>query len=264
MDLKLRGKKALVTGSTAGIGFAIASGLAAEGAAVIVNGRTQRRVDDAVAQLRQAHPDAGLSGVAADVGTAEGCARIVREVKEPDILVNNAGVFEPKPFLQISDADWSRFFDVNVMSGVRLTRAYLPYMLGRRWGRVVFISSESGLNIPAEMIHYGTTKTAQIAVARGIAESIPASGVTVNAVLPGPTKSEGVARFVDDLARQGGKSAADVEKEFFAHMRPSSLLKRFATTDEVAALVVYLCGEPASATTGAALRVDGGVVRAIA
>jgi NAD(P)-dependent dehydrogenase (short-subunit alcohol dehydrogenase family) len=173
-------------------------------------------------------------------------------------------VFEPKPFLKIPDADWSRFFEMNVMSGVRLTRAYLPYMLGRKWGRVVFISSESGLHIPAEMIHYGTTKTAQIAVARGIAESIPGSGVTVNAVLPGPTKSEGVGKFVDELAAQGQTSSAAVEKDFFEHMRPSSLLKRFATTEEVAALVVYLCGEPSSATTGAALRVDGGVVRAIA
>ena len=264
MDLKLKGKRALVTGSTAGIGYAIAAGLAAEGTSVIVNGRTTQRVDEAVARLRAAYPEASVVGFAADVGTAAGVDVLRRAADSIDILVNNTGIFEPKPFLEIPDADWTRFFEINVMSGVRLTRAYLPGMLERKWGRVIFISSESGLQIPAEMIHYGVTKTAQLAVARGIAESIPASGVTVNTVLPGPTRSEGVSEFVDSLGRDQGKTAAQVEQEFFQTMRPSSLLKRFTTSEEVAALVVYLCGEPASATTGAALRVDGGVVRAIA
>lgn len=264
MDLKLKGKRALVTGSTAGIGYAIAAGLAAEGTSVIVNGRTAQRVDEAVARLRAAYPEASVVGIAADVGTAAGVETLRRAADSIDVLVNNTGIFEPKPFLEIPDADWTRFFEINVMSGVRLTRAYLPGMLARKWGRVIFISSESGLQIPAEMIHYGVTKTAQLAVARGIAESIPASGVTVNTVLPGPTRSEGVSEFVDSLGRDQGKTAAQVEQEFFQTMRPSSLLKRFTTSEEVAALVVYLCGEPASATTGAALRVDGGVVRAIA
>ncbi|MFO0580450.1 MAG: SDR family oxidoreductase [Polyangia bacterium] len=264
MDLKLKGKTALVTGSTAGIGYAIAAGLCAEGAAVIVNGRSQQRVNEAVARLGASHPGVNVAGVAADVGSAAGIESLCREVGAIDILVNNAGIFEPKPFLEIPDADWLRFFEVNVMSGVRLTRAYLPGMLERKWGRVLFISSESGLQIPAEMIHYGMTKTAQLAVARGIAESIPASGVTVNTVLPGPTSSEGVSDFVGSLARDRGATPEQIEKEFFQTMRPSSLIKRFATPEEVAALVVYLCGEPASATTGAALRVDGGVTRAIA
>jgi NAD(P)-dependent dehydrogenase (short-subunit alcohol dehydrogenase family) len=263
VDLKINGKRAVVSGSTAGIGLAIAAGLAAEGAAVVVNGRTDARVNAAVNNLRGRFPGADVSGLAADLGTAAGAAALTKAVPNADILVNNLGIFEPKPFEAISDADWMRFFEVNVLSGVRLSRFYVPGMVERKWGRVLFISSESALQIPAEMIHYGMTKTAQLSVARGLAESVAGTGVTVNAVLPGPTKSEGVTQFVDHLARAEKMTPADVEAKFFATMRPSSLIKRFAAPEEIAALAVYLCGEPASATTGAALRVDGGVVRAI-
>jgi NAD(P)-dependent dehydrogenase (short-subunit alcohol dehydrogenase family) len=259
MDLQLKGKTALVSGSTAGIGLAIARGLAQEGAKVVINGRTQKRVDDAV---RQCPGD--VMGVAADLGTSQGADQMLAAVPHVDILVNNLGIFEPKAFSDITDDDWRRFFEVNVMSGVRLSRAYLPSMLKKNWGRILFVSSESGLQIPAEMIHYGMTKTAQLAVARGLAESVGGTGVTVNSVLPGPTMSEGVTGFVEGLAKRSNSTAQQVEKEFFQTMRPSSILKRFATTEEVAAMVVYLCGVPASATTGAALRVDGGVVRSIA
>ncbi len=263
MDLQLTNKKALVTGSTAGIGFAIASLLAQEGAAVVVNGRSQRKVEEAVQRIRLANKDAQVTGVAADLGTNEGVDRLTRSVPAVDVLVNNLGIFEPKPFPEITDEDWRRFFEVNVLSGVRLSRFYLPQMLRKNWGRVVFISSESGVNIPAEMIHYGVTKTAQIALARGLAETTAGTNVTVNSVLPGPTRSEGVEQFVADLAKTQGTDAATVEKEFFRTARPSSLLKRFATAEEVAALVVYVCSPRASATNGAALRVDGGVVRSI-
>src|ERR1022692_410195 len=260
MNLKLEDKTALVTGSTAGIGFAIALGLAREGAWVIVNGRMQARVDAALASIRREVPQAKAEGVALDLGTAAGCEALVRRVPSVDILVNNLGIFEPKPFEQIPDADWQRLFDVNVMSGVRLSRAYLPGMKQRNWGRIVFISSESGIQIPAEMIHYGMTKTAELAVSRGLAETCAGTGVTVNAVLPGATRSDGVDEFVKQLS--GGKPFAEFEKEFFKTVRPSSLLQRFATTEEVANLVVYVCSPLASATNGAALRVDGGVVRA--
>ncbi|MHB1557086.1 MAG: SDR family NAD(P)-dependent oxidoreductase [Isosphaeraceae bacterium] len=265
MDLQLRGKKALVTGSTAGIGLAAAIGLYQEGASVVVNGRTTERVDQAVGRIRGTGGDLGgsVSGIAADLATAEGVAQLVQQLPEVDILVNNLGIFEPKPFEEIPDEDWLRFFETNVLSGVRLTRHYLPAMRRKDWGRVVFISSESGLQIPAEMIHYGMTKTAQIAVARGIAETVAGTGITVNAVLPGPTESEGVDQFVADLARQQGVERSVVEAEFFRTARPSSLLKRFATVEEVANMIVYLCSPRASATNGAALRVDGGVVRAI-
>jgi NAD(P)-dependent dehydrogenase (short-subunit alcohol dehydrogenase family) len=264
MDLKITGKRAIVSGSTAGIGFAIAKTLAAEGAVVTVNGRTQARVDAALAEIRKALPKAQVGGVAADLGTEAGAATLVKAVPEADILVNNLGIFAAQPFAEITDATWRHFFEVNVLSGVRLSRAYLPGMLRAKWGRIVFISSESGLQIPAEMVHYGMTKTAQLEVSRGLAESVAGSGVTVNSVLPGPTNSEGVGGFIAELARAQGKTEAQIEEEFFKHMRPSSLIKRFATTDEVAAMVAYVCGVPASATNGAALRVDGGVVRSIA
>lgn len=261
MDLQLAGKLALVSGSTAGIGFAIASALAREGARVIVNGRTEERVQSAIDRIRSAHSTALLEPLAADLSGAVGADEAVRRFPEVDVLVNNLGIFEPKPFAEISDAEWVRFFEVNVMSGVRLSRAYLPRMKERNWGRIVFISSESGIQIPAEMIHYGVTKTAQIAVARGIAETCAGTGVTCNAILPGPTASEGVSDFVGSLAEQGGQTREQVEKEFFEKARPSSLLKRFATPDEVAALVAFVCSPLSSATNGAALRVDGGVVR---
>jgi NAD(P)-dependent dehydrogenase (short-subunit alcohol dehydrogenase family) len=263
MDLGLKGKRAVVTGSTAGIGLAAARALAEEGALVTVNGRTVERVQAAVRTLEREVPGARVAGVAADLGRAEGCAALARQVPDVDILVNNVGIFEPKPFEEILDEDWFRFFETNVMSGVRLTRHYLPGMRERDWGRIVFVSSESALQIPVEMIHYGMTKTAQIAIARGVAESLVGTRVTVNSVLPGPTRSEGVGEFITRLAESKGTDAASAEREFFATARPSSILHRFASPDEVAAMIVYVCSTKASATTGAALRVDGGVVRAI-
>jgi NAD(P)-dependent dehydrogenase (short-subunit alcohol dehydrogenase family) len=263
MELGLAGRRALVTGSTAGIGLATARGLAAEGAQVTVNGRTQARVDSAVTSIGKDLPNARVSGIAADLSTAAGCDAVIHAVPEVDILVNNMGIFEPVPFEQIGDADWMRFFETNVLSGVRLSRHYVGGMRQRNWGRIVFVSSESGLQIPTEMIHYGVTKTAQIAVARGLAETLAGTGVTVNSVLPGPTVSEGVGGFLEELAAARGVDQATVEREFFTTARPTSILQRFATPDEVAAMIVYVASERASATTGAALRVDGGVVRAI-
>jgi len=264
MDLGLESRRALVTGSTAGIGLATARALALEGARVTVNGRTQARVDEAVASIRSARPDADVDGVALDLATAEGCRALTQRIPAVDILVNNLGIFEPKAFEDIPDQDWLRFFETNVLSGIRLARHYVAGMRERNWGRIVFVSSESGLQIPTEMIHYGMTKTAQLAVSRGLAETLAGTGVTVNSVLPGPTASEGVGGFVADLARTRGVDAATVEREFFATARPSSVLQRFATPDEVAAMIAYVCSAQASATTGAALRVDGGVVRSIA
>jgi len=263
MDLRLKGKRALVTGSTQGIGFAIALGLAREGAEVVVNGRTDAKVGEAIKRIA-GETSVPVTGIAADVGNVAEVGRLIKQLGLVDILINNTGIYEPKPFLDIPDTDWLRFFEVNVMSGVRLSRALLPHMLKQNWGRIVFISSESGLNIPAEMVHYGMTKTAQLAISRGIAESIPGSGVTVNAVLPGPTRTEGVVRFLDRMAKDRSLSVKEMEAEVIKTHRPSSLVKRMAEPEEVANLVVYLCGEGASATTGAALRVDGGVVRSIA
>jgi NAD(P)-dependent dehydrogenase (short-subunit alcohol dehydrogenase family) len=261
MDLQLKGKKVLVTGSTAGIGFAAARAFAMESASVVINGRKQDRVDSAIAQIRKSQPGAELTGIAADVSNAAGCAKLIQTVPEVDVLVNNMGIFEPKPFEKIPDEDWLRFFEANVMSGVRLSRHYLPSMRRRNWGRILFVSSESGVQIPVEMIHYGMTKTAQIAIARGLAESVVGTGITVNSILPGPTRSEGVETFVAQMG--GGGDSAVFEAEFFKSVRPSSLLKRFATVEEVASTIVYLCSPLASATTGAAVRADGGVVRAI-
>jgi NAD(P)-dependent dehydrogenase (short-subunit alcohol dehydrogenase family) len=257
MNLQLDGKTALVTGSTAGIGLAIATALAAEGALVIVNGRTEDRVDAAVKR------GGARYGVAADLGTEAGARTVTSRFPEVDILVNNLGIFEPKPFEQISDDDWRRFFEVNVLSGVRLSRHYLGPMKQKGWGRIVFISSESGIQTPVEMIHYGMTKTAQLAISRGLAETTTGTAVTVNAVLPGPTASEGVTGFVDSLARDRAVDRAAIEREFFTRARPTSLIQRFATPEEVAALVAFICSPLASAINGAALRVDGGVVRSI-
>jgi len=259
MDLQLTNKLALVSGSSKGIGLAIATGLAREGAKVIVNGRTDKSVSDALAKIRRTVPKAKLESFAGDLSDAAAAKKLAKQFPNVEILVNNLGIFEPKPFEEIPDDDWRRFFEVNVLSGVRLSRAYLPGMKKKNWGRIIFISSESGIQIPAEMIHYGMTKTAQLAVSRGLAESCAGTGVTVNAVLPGPTRSDGVDEFVKQLS--GGKPFAEFEQEFFKSVRPSSLIKRFATTEEVANLVVYICSPLSSATNGAALRVDGGVVR---
>ena len=260
MDLELAGKLALVSGSTAGIGYSIAEALVREGARVIVNGRSKAGVDTALAGLRKStNKDAiGFAGDLSDAAVAEA---LVRAHPGIEILVNNLGIFEPKPFEEIPDADWRRFFDVNVLSGARLARLVLPAMRRANWGRIIFISSESGVQIPAEMVHYGMTKAAQIAVARGLAESVAGTGITVNSVLPGPTKSRGVGDFVDALAKEQGKSGAEFEKDFFAHVRPTSLLKRFSTPEEVASMVAYVASPLSSATTGAALRVDGGTVK---
>jgi NAD(P)-dependent dehydrogenase (short-subunit alcohol dehydrogenase family) len=264
MHIDLSGRTAIVTGSTAGIGLAIASGLAGTGAQVVVTGRTQARVDEAIASIKSAVPKARLTGVASDLGSAEGARQLIAQVPDTDILINNLGIFEPKPFFEIPDDDWMRFFEVNVLSGVRLSRHYAQGMARRGWGRIQFVSSESSLQIPAEMIHYGTTKTAQLAVSRGLAEALAGTGVTVNAILPGPTRSEGVGDFFAKIAKDQGISQDQVERDFIQTHRPSSLLKRLATVEEVANLSVYLASEQASATNGAAMRVDGGVVRSIA
>jgi NAD(P)-dependent dehydrogenase (short-subunit alcohol dehydrogenase family) len=263
MNIQLEGKTAIVSGSTAGIGFAIAKGLAESGATVIVNGRTEERVQQAIKQIQTGVPKAKLHGVAADLGTEKGAAQLFQRVADADIVVNNLGIFEPKPFFEIPDDDWDRFFRVNVLSGVRIARQYTPGMVKRGWGRVIFISSESAVQIPTEMIHYGMTKTAQLAVSRGLAETVAGSGVTVNTVLAGPTRSEGVEKFLEQAMQQSGKSSDQVEADFIRSMRPTSLIKRFASPEEVANMVVYVASEQASATSGAALRVDGGVVRSI-
>lgn len=264
MQIHLGNRCAIVTGSTAGIGLAIASGLAAAGAHVTLTGRTQARVAEAIATIAKQVPGAKLTGVVGDLGTREGTQHLIAEVPEADILVNNLGIFEPKAFFDIPDEDWLRFFEVNVMSGIRLSRHYAQGMAKRGWGRIQFISSESALQIPAEMVQYGTTKTAQLAVSRGLAETMAGTGVTVNAVLPGPTRSEGVGGFFGKIAAEQGVSQEMVERDFIATHRPTSLIKRLATVEEVANLCVYLASEQASATTGAAMRVDGGVVRSIA
>ena len=261
MNIDLSGKTALVTGSTSGIGHAIAKGFAEAGADVLVNGRTQSRVDEAVAKLSSV----GMArGIAADVSTAEGCKALLAAVPDVDILVNNTGIFEPKDFFEIPDEDWNRFFNVNVMSGIRLSRGYMPGMLKRDWGRIVFIASESALMIPKEMIHYGMTKTAQLAISRGLAELTRGTAVTVNSVLPGPTMSEGVETFVKDLAKQNGQSVETAAANFIKEHRPTSLIQRFASVDEIANMVVYVASKQASATNGAALRAEGGLVPTIA
>lgn len=263
MDLGLKGKVAVVSGSTAGIGLAIATTLAREGARIVLNGRTEKRVSAAAERIRLELRGAEVQEVAADLGTAKGIEDFVEQVPYADVLVNSLGIFEPKPFLEIPDEDWMRFYEVNVMSGVRLTRRYLPEMLRKNWGRVIFISSESGQQTPVEMVHYGMTKTAQIAVARGVAESVAGTGVTANSILAGPTASEGVGDFVQSMAMQQGISKEQVEKQFFEKVRPSSLLKRFETTEEVAAVVAFVASTQATSINGAAIRAEGGVIRSI-
>ena len=263
MNLKLENKAALVTGSTAGIGFAIAKALAAEGARVIVNGRTEARVAEAIASLRADIPPARLESLALDLSKAEAAMETTKRYPDVDVLVNNLGVYQPKPFEQITDPEWSAIIQTNFLSGIRLSRHYMPRMKTAGWGRIIFISSESAVNIPVEMIHYGVTKTMQVALARGLAETTAGTGVTVNSVLAGPTRSEGVEKFVTDMAKSKSATTAEVEREFFHTVRPSSLLQRFATTDEVAALVAFVASPLSSATNGAALRVEGGVVRSI-
>lgn len=260
MDLQLVGKTALVSGSTAGIGYAIASTLAKEGAQVIINGRSQNNVDKAIASIKS-ETGAEVKGFAGDLSQGSTAESLFKAFPQVDILVNNLGIFEPKAFEDIPDDDWMRFFDINVLSGVRLSRHYLSGMKQANWGRVIFISSESAVQIPAEMIHYGMTKTAQIAIARGLAEAVAGTGITVNSVLPGPTNSRGVGDFVEALAQEEGKSFEEFERDFFEKVRPTSLIKRFAEPQEVASLVAYIASPLASATTGAALRVDGGVIK---
>jgi NAD(P)-dependent dehydrogenase (short-subunit alcohol dehydrogenase family) len=263
LNLQLENKLALVSGSTAGIGLAIAKALAAEGARVIVNGRSEARVKEAIASIRASVPSAKLEGLALDLSEADAAAQTTKRHPDLDILVNNLGVYEVKDFEQITDAEWLTIIETNFLSGVRLSRHYLPRMKATGWGRIIFISSESAVNIPIEMIHYGVTKTMQVALARGLAETTAGTGVTVNSVLAGPTRSEGVEKFIADLAKAKHSAPAAVEKEFFTTARPTSLLKRFATPDEVAALVAFVASPLSSATNGAALRADGGVVRSI-
>jgi NAD(P)-dependent dehydrogenase (short-subunit alcohol dehydrogenase family) len=263
VNLQLKGKKALVTGSTAGIGFAIACVLAHEGASVVITGRTQDRVDNAMRRIQQDIGDAKVSGIAADLATARGSAKCIEALPAVDVLVNNLGVYEPKPFEKITDDDWHSIIETNFMSGVRLSRHYLPGMKTVNWGRIIFISSESAVNIPVEMIHYGVTKTMQVALARGLAETTSGTGITVNSILAGPTRSEGVEQFIADVARTKGIGPDEIEKDFFRSVRPSSLLQRFATIEEVAALVAFVASPLSSATNGAALRAEGGVLRSI-
>jgi NAD(P)-dependent dehydrogenase (short-subunit alcohol dehydrogenase family) len=264
MHIDLHGRKAIVTGSTAGIGRAIAEGLARAGAAVVINGRTAERVSTALADMRRLLPEADISGVVADLATPAGAALLATQAPDADILVNNVGTGRPKSFFDIEDDEWIDLFQLNVMSGVRASRHYMPGMVARGWGRIVFISSESSLAIPKDMIDYATTKTAQLAISRGLAEVALGTGVTVNAVLPGPTNSEILSNWMKASAQEQGISQAEAEQQFLSTMRPTTLIKRFATTDEVASMVVYVCSEQAAATTGSALRVDGGVLRSIA
>ena len=264
MDLGLANKHALVTGSTAGIGYAIAKGLAAEGASVVLTGRGQAGVDEALRRLEQAVPEAKATGIAADCATAEGARIVFDKVPQIDILVNNLGIYGRKPAFEIDDGEWQRFFEVNVMSGVRFTRHYAPGMAGRGWGRIVFVSSESALNIPKEMIHYGMTKTAQLTIARGLAEQTRGTGVTVNTVLPGPTRSEGIVDFIRSVVSNPDAPEAEREKAFFEELRPLSLIRRLIEADEIGSMVTYLASPLAAVTNGAAIRAEGGIVPTIA
>lgn len=263
MDLQLNGKIAFVSGSTSGIGFAIAKRLLIEGATVVINGRTQASVDEAVKQLKALVPEAAVSGIFADFSKVDEVNKLIETLPEVDILINNAGIFEPKPFTDIPDEDWFRFFDVNVMSGIRLSRYYFPKMVVKNWGRIIFISSESSIMVPAEMIHYGMTKSAQLSISSGLAQLTKGTKVTINSVLPGPTRSKGVNGFLEDLSKAGNISVDEVEEKFFEDMRPGSLLQRFISVDEIANTVVYVASPLSAATNGAAIRADGGLVKSI-
>jgi NAD(P)-dependent dehydrogenase (short-subunit alcohol dehydrogenase family) len=260
MKIQLNNKRALVTASTGGIGFAIAQGLAEAGAEVVINGRSEGSVNDAISKLLSAVPGAIIKGVAADLGSVDGVETLLQGAGNIDVLVNNAGIYGTRDFFETEDDVWDSYWQTNVMSGVRLSRALLPSMVEKNWGRVVFVASESARNIPADMIHYGVSKTAQLALARGLAKRVAGSGVTVNSVLPGPTLSDGVASMMQSEVERTGKSLEEVAKAFITQHRPSSIIQRAATVQEVANMVVYVCSPQASATTGAALRVDGGVV----
>ncbi len=263
MDLKLSDKKVFISGSTAGIGYAIAERFLNEGAEVIINGRSNDSINEAVEALKSSTGNIKVNGVAADFSKVEEVNKLIEEISEVDILINNAGIFEPKAFAEIPDEDWFRFFEINVMSGIRLARHFFPKMLAKNWGRIIFISSESGVFIPDEMIHYGMTKTAQIAVSRGLAELTKGTEVTVNTILPGPTKSRGVGAFIEDIAKSNNSTTKEVEEDFFNNMRPTSLIQRFASVEEVADTTVYFSSPLASATNGAAIRVEGGLVKSI-
>ncbi|GAB3990576.1 SDR family oxidoreductase [Spirosoma daeguense] len=263
MDLKIKDKIAFISGSTAGIGYAIAKRLLEEGAQVIINGRTEQSVNQAVADLAALNSEYKVSGIPADFSKSAEVDNLLAQLPDIDILINNAGIFEPKPFVEIPDNDWFRLFEVNVMSGIRLSRHVFPKMLAKNWGRIIFISSESAVFIPEEMIHYGMTKTAQLAVSRGLAQLTKGTDVTVNSILPGPTKSKGVGTFLEDLSKAGNTSVNEVEKDFFTNMRPTSLLQRFASVEEVADTVAYYVSSLASATNGASIRVEGGLIKSI-
>jgi len=261
MDLKIENKVALVTGSTQGIGFATAKKLCEEGARVIINGRNEEGVQNAIQKIKDEQKEAKVSGIVADLKDEDGCKKLINELESIDILVNNLGIFEPRDFIEISNDEWLHMFNVNVMSGVRLSQHYLPKMLEKNWGRIIFISSESALQIPKEMIHYGVTKTAQVSLGRGIAEITKGTGVTSNSIIVGPSNSEGVTQFMEDLAKEQGKTFEEIEKFFFDEVRPTSLLQRFCKVEEIANMIVYISSDNASATNGSLLRVDGGVVQ---
>jgi len=263
MDLQLKDKTALITGSTAGIGYGIARQLLKEGAHVIINGRTEERINSAINQLQNSIPECNVSGCVADFSKKQEIDQLISAHESIDILINNVGIFAPKPFEEITDDEWLHFFEVNVLSGVRLSRHYLPKMINKDWGRIIFISSESGVQIPSEMVHYGTTKTAQLGVARGLAQQTSGTNVTVNSVIPGSTMSEGAEKFITDLAKEKSKTTEEIEREFFETVRPTCLIKRFATIEEVATFVAYLASPLAAANNGAALRVDGGTIPTI-
>lgn len=263
MDLQLKNKAVLISGSTAGIGFAIAKIFAREGAVVYINGRNESKVAQAVKTIKAETQNELIIGITADLSTEAGFLKLTEEIKMVDILINNLGLFEPVPFFETKDDDWTKLFDINVMSGIRLSRHFMPGMLERNWGRVIFISSESGLQIPTEMIHYGLSKTAQLSLTNGLAQLTKGTGVTVNAVLPGPTFSVGAERFFGELAAQKGTTIKEVEHTYFSETRPLSLLQRFITPEEVASTVAFLSSPLAAATNGASIRVDGGILKGI-